>query len=273
MVEDVPGMDGVFFTGYPFYALFANGAIALTPTISTFVEDLRVITSRLLKLPEDTSGYNFGKEWPCGSCQDSGGIPATLTNISKYCLSCTVTPLRPRDLYRTLPDVDTFILLEEPTPDLEALLSSKLEDEGMRYCESDITASFRDAQTFMEGVEDVSLPVDLHVIKTADYLAACQLMQEAPGTFPEIPTNTLFLRWHERLVNIGYDLVFSATPLGNMHPDVRTAMFMARQAVAETFQLEQIAAQLDPRMQELIEGNDGVRRALTDRLTVSRTNL
>lgn len=100
-VKDIPGVIGVFGTGYPFYAYQDDGSIADIPEIQRYQRSFQSAIER-----DRLRAYGG---WLCGACE----LACDLPDLKKYCKPCDSVDFKPRDIFKALPDLDYWVVVED----------------------------------------------------------------------------------------------------------------------------------------------------------------
>lgn len=235
----VPGYLGSFGTGYPFYANRADGTVVAVEEIDRFVGAV-----------EDKARQASSRElgaWLCGVCQ----VEELLPDLKSKCRPCEATEVKPRDIFKALPDLDFWVVLDETSPAREARLQQYLSRAGFFQSDTDIYFAIKDAMDVSSAIvagatPDAKLPIDLHVVTKAQLLSALADVRQVitdvyrPGDIDEdnevpIFPRSLHVTWED--VDHAYDFMkdflFSFTPRGINDAELTEAIEYTRDVIKE----------------------------------------
>lgn len=235
-VQDIPGYQGVFGTGYPFYAEDLSG-------IHSIAEISRYTKSFYDKIELDRARQLGGiAAWPCAAHQRQ----QTLPDLKSICGPCDVVDYRPRDLFKVLPDMDFWVVADESNPDIESAVEQKIESAGFYASDGDIGHALRTTIAATEALKrgespEARLPIDLHIVSKTQLIDAMTQVPAAldvddnPAEVPISP-RSLHVTWEEPDMPYDHakDFLFSLTPQGWRDTDLITAL---RDARSETRQV------------------------------------
>lgn len=150
MLDELPYVSLVLTSGYPSYLPHKRGAYLVGEIgthVGTMLEKARKISGEV--------GEDY--VWPCPSCVDSNGLP----NLRDRCNPCTETPMKPRDVYETLLDMDFFIVVDGQVPDVENDVWETCARHGYHPSE----------RVMREAVMDFpgKLCVDMNIVSASDF--------------------------------------------------------------------------------------------------------
>jgi hypothetical protein len=216
-VEAVPGYQGVFGTGHPFYAWKADGGVHAIQEIEEHTKSFRPLVA-------NDRARNLGM-WPCASCQRDNDLP----NLKSVCKPCEIVTYKPRDLFKVLPDTDFWVIVDELSTDVERDVEARVLAEGFYSSDRDIKTSLETTVDALEAlrqgeIPEQRVPLDLHVVTTDELLACIAAVPEEigrddePGFIPISP-RSLHIGWErtDYPYNFLKDYLFSLTPSGWRH--------------------------------------------------------
>jgi hypothetical protein len=199
--ENIPEIKGGFGVGFPFHSLNQSGELVTNPEFSRYISEFaeKIETSRAM-------GYTA---WNCFSCQTKEDYDPV------NCKSCKRTYVKPRDVMKAMPDIDVFLIADEVTPEL----LNKIQDTSKEHSfhQSDLNA-YETLQRIYQAFEDiengknkVSLPGDMHVISTKDYISAMNLLGNGIVDL-DVNVYSLHHQWIlNRKIDFAFDFIFSST--------------------------------------------------------------
>jgi hypothetical protein len=267
-VEQVPGYLGVFGTGYPFYAWNDSGGV------HEVVEIKRFTSSFLPKISADSA--RLIGSWPCAKCQ----VDSKLPDLKTFCKPCEIVSYKPRDLFKALPDVDFWVVVDELTPEVEAQVGDSLQSAGFFTSDEDIKAALDSTVSVMEAVargkvpED-RLPADLHIVTKPQLLEAMSgvetmLADPRLGNVVPILPRSLRTVWQQpdKPYNFAKDFLFSMTPSGWTDESLMAALDNARRAARVTLdgQVVEAVSAMEPKEARIIESTPAIRRVVEERV-------
>lgn len=212
-VQSIPGYRGVMGTGHPFYAFRPDGGVHAIEEYERHIGEAHELLSR------DT-GRAIGT-WACASCQANFILP----DLKRFCKPCDVTELKPREVFKRMPDLDFWIIVEKNSPQIEQLAEALLRKEGFYTSDEAIYPALQEITEVMQTLNDGSmpsarLPIDLHIVDEATMI---QLMNDVPvqlqqhdDAFVPISPRSLHVEWEDTDTpyNFVKDFLFSMTPYG-----------------------------------------------------------
>ena len=229
-VKDIPGFQGCFGLGYPFYALSENcpSEVLPVPSISEFLGKSRSMIHE--------SSRQHGAPWPCVDCQATNGLP----DLKTLCRPCKQTKFKPRDLFESLPDIDIVMVIDNSTAATERLVQSRLGELGLIQSDIDIRGAYNRTLAALMGANDqAKFPVDAHIWSLNTFAQAAQQLQANParGNVP-ITSRSLHAQWEDHTINFWFDFVFSLTEVGELEPQLKgivdkTRMLLVKQLGAD----------------------------------------
>lgn len=248
-------------TGYPFYAMKENGETPYIDEFSNFIDYTRGLVR------EDAKKNPDG--WVCASCQASNDLP----DLKTKCKPCALVKLRPRDVFKALPDLDLHVIVDAPTQETEKQVEKTLNRLGYTQSDTDIAGSITRSKKIMSGVVNGSnpapkLPVDVHVWSK-------QAAEECMGLIASGETNTKILirslhtTWEDDYLDFWFDFIFSMSEIDMRDPDFQKKVDKARSAIVnQNVSVDSVVQKVQersPRAARLLQ-TQGVKDVLTDRL-------
>lgn len=194
-VRSVPGYKGVFGTGYPFYALRPDGGTYDVPEITRY-------TRSFISEVQKDAQRNYGA-WICGACQ----VETDLPDLKTYCKPCKQVDFKPRDIFKALPDLDFWVIVDPETETLdrtEEIIRDRVEAAGFYASDSNVSQAVDSTLYVMRTLQrghmpSARLPLDLHVVTKQEILAC---INEAPRALAQgetipISPRSLHVRWED----------------------------------------------------------------------------
>ncbi len=117
---NVEGYVGAVGFGYPFYALDSEGNPIFVPEISNFLTFTR-------NLVQEDVRYNTAG-WVCPACQEKNSLP----DLKTFCKPCDLVKIKPRDVFKALPDVDIAVITDKPGENTEKQIEELINQVGYR---------------------------------------------------------------------------------------------------------------------------------------------
>lgn len=218
IISQIDGFVGVFCTGYPFY-----GKDREVPEIKEFLKT----TSNLVKADEERNRNG----WPCPDCQ----VVKKLPDLKKYCKPCAKVDLKPRDLFKALPDVDMLVAVDSITPTAEEQVQKTMGRLGYLQSDSNIAGSIDDTVATLSALRSGNetskkLPIDVHLVNKSDFFQSLLSMQRG-DLGVETPTRSLHSQWEDDKHPLGFDFIFSLTPILIIDADIRSIIHATRKAL------------------------------------------
>ena len=231
-VEDVPGVIGVFGTGYPFYARQEDGSVADIPEMRRYQKSFQAAINR-----DRLRSYGG---WLCGACE----LACDLPDLKKYCKPCDSVDFKPRDIFKALPDLDYWVVVDD-APETKLRRQEKEIQECARAAafessDSNIIQTLETTRYAMETVlrgfqPGAMLPVDMHIITKVELLECLKATPDAirKGRAVSIAPRSLHKVWED--TNEPYDFIkdflFSFTPHTWNDNELLEALSSARREV------------------------------------------
>lgn len=216
IVDNLPGSQGSFGTGYPFYARREDSTVVPIDEVDRYIGEYELAA-------QDARRRLIGS-WACTSCQGEKELP----DLKVYCKPCGVVPLKPRDMFKALPDLDFWAITDDITPEYLSTLQSNLHHAGFFQSDLNIGRSLQDTQRAMsligQGVmPQERLPIDVHVVSSFELLEALSGVRDIVQSYDKVdpkeasvpisPTS-LHVVWtsQDTPYNFLGDYLFSFTP-------------------------------------------------------------
>ena len=263
----VPGVIGTFATGYPFYAQKPDGGIHNIPEIQRYIGEFNS------KITEDEARGIGG--WLCGMCD----MVLELPDLKQACNPCDVVSIKPRDIFRAMPDLDFWVIAEDKAlgSDLEVSLQREVEQAGYVTSDVNILRAIDSATEVMTSVAKKSmprerLPIDLHIVGFSQF---ADVLKRAPDAIARKEMLPIAPRsWHKRWeptdspYDAAKDYLFSLTPGKLDNTYLRTLLTESRAAtkkmIAEEEPADLVAARAAKEARQL--QTPGVKSALRRRI-------
>lgn len=251
---------GVFGTGYPFYAVDLIGRPAQTAEIASFLSYTRGL------LHDDARRRPEG--WVCPACQAANKLP----DLKTRCKPCDLAVLKPRDVFRALPDLDLWVVVDGPDAATERDLERIAKSQGYIQSDLDISTTLRSMRETFDDLNQgrepkKKLPVDLHLISKEALVQSLDLVRN--GTLNVmVQVRSLRVGWEDSAYDFWFDFVFSMNELGLLDPKLKTHILETRRALKERFSTEQLlerVSETSPRGARLLQ-TQPIRDVLMQRL-------
>lgn len=229
-LADLPGFQGCFGLGYPFYVMTPDEAAP--QSVGAINEHLAEAQSKL-----EESEKLVGSVWPCIGCQETRGLP----DLKTECKPCTEVVFKPRDLFKALPDIDIVTVFTDTDTQTEEAVQQVLEDLHLIQSDNDIRGAFTRTLGAMQGNQESKLPVDAHIWGLEDVYDSCQRLIDHPSdTSNSISGRSLHARWEQHDICFWFDFIFSLTEVGTLSPDLESVVQQTRSSVARSLGEEAI---------------------------------
>lgn len=175
----------------------------------------------------------FGPTWPCIDCHRTNNLP----DLKTACRPCEKTLFKPRDLFKSLPDIDVVLVFAGATSATETAVEAHLNASGLIQSDNDIQGAYNRTMGAISAVADQpaqKLPVDAHIWDMQKFEAACAQLQAEPqqGMVP-ITSRSLHARWEDHRMNFWFDFVFSLTEVGDMDPTLQETVVQTRRTLVQ----------------------------------------
>lgn len=199
----IPGYQSSFGTGYPFYAIDSKGRPVQIDEISNFLSDVET------NIDADKSTNPHG--WPCPACQKANNLP----DVKTSCKPCNLVKLKPREVFRSLPDLDIWVVTDLPGTESEEILQSNATKNG--YIQSDINMRLSLAKTALalhqirsnSSIKE-KVPLDVHLVATPIIIRCLDMVANGADDV-QIDTRSLHAKWEDTTFNFLFDLILSLT--------------------------------------------------------------
>lgn len=232
-MQKIPGRSGVFATGHPFYAFQADGSVAYIPEIDRFIEETRQ------KATADS--WRFAGKWACSGCQ----LQTNLPDLKQICRPCDVVELKPRDVFKALPDLDFWVVVEKNNPAIEAQVELRANQAGFYPSDVSVYRSINETQRVLKAInrgEKVNsrLPVDMHVVTREELyqgLAGLDRMaKDNSMNFVPMQPRSLHVKWEraDTPYNFVQDFLLALTEAG-MEDNLQAEIMKRRRLLAASY--------------------------------------
>lgn len=186
IVSRIPGSIGIFGTGHPFYATKETGAIVPIEEVNRYIE-----TYKNTALEE--ARKNIGP-WVCTICQTEKSLP----DLKEFCKPCNKVVLRPRDIFKALPDLDFWAIADSNNPEYLSTLQSNLHRAGFFQSDVNIARSIQDTNTVMDTlargyIPKERFPIDVHVITAENFHNALSGVRDKINLYGKNKEESLFV--------------------------------------------------------------------------------
>ena len=192
---------GILGVGYPFYNLNQEGFGELD-------EFEKFISETEIKIQEDAEENPDG--FACKLCQRVNNLP----DLKTFCEECEISKIKPRDIFKVLPDLDVFLVTEEVTPTIEEDVESVCHKANFLQSDNDIHETIvRIQQTYssFEGEgKEIPFPVDLHLVAKEQLLIGLEQIRNGDIGY-ELPVRSMWSKWMVTGIPLFFDFVFSLT--------------------------------------------------------------
>jgi hypothetical protein len=192
--------------GYPFYVINGDKKPIEVDEIKNFVK------TNFKLFMKNKNGSN--EAWKCPQCQEENN----LTNLKTFCKNCNLSILKPRILFKTLPDIDIITIVDKLDENTESKIKKALQIKGYVASDTSVRQTVHDMVDVLSNIitgkkTSKKLPIDIHVIEKKNFLDSLEKIKSGE----KISANVRSLRssWENNILPIWFDLVFSATNLKN----------------------------------------------------------
>ena len=246
--------------GYPFYIMNKDKKPVPVNEIKNFV---RTNFESFLKNIDGSE-----KLWICPECQTEND----LQDLKTFCKSCKLTPIKPRTLFKTLPDIDIITVVNTLDENTKNLVKEILKNSG--YTPSDPAVGKTASEmtevlsSINKGMEtDKKLPVDIHLISKKDFMDSLEKMKNGE----KVSANAQSLRnlWENNTIPLWFDLVFSATNLKkNVDPRIKESVAETLRKIKETYGTPGLINEIkkiSPRAEKILETPE-ISEVLSDKI-------
>ena len=233
-VSKVSGVIGTFGTGYPFYAEKPDGqSIHAIPEISRYIKSFYASV-------EDDRVRGYGS-WICGACDAEVNLP----DFKKFCKPCKAVSFKPRDIFKALPDLDYWVIVDDShtTPEeVEDSIQTNIEAAGFFSSDADIVAATLRTRRAMDAIlggimPDEKLPSDVHIVTKTQLLDCMAKVPDAVSSGQDVPISPRSLHKYWEPTDAPYDFVkdfvFSFTPNNWQDPLLVSTLIKAQKDTAK----------------------------------------
>lgn len=242
-VNKLSTCNGIFGTGYPFYA-----------TDELLKRKLFIIKEQLRYNNElrNVAQTQTDSEWKCEKCLlEYGDKMPDLKSICKPCPNINAE-LKPRKVINRLPDLDIWTILEDNTTKQSCeYLTEHLYKAGFKTSDVDpvdaINRCKNIAFKLKSGlIPDVLLPLDTHVIEKSELINCLlnlkeEIVKYSDDYIPYISIHPLSLRktWHkdDTGYNFIHDFLYGFTPF-NLNKEIEEVLIDVRKFVVNEFDVD-----------------------------------
>lgn len=199
-LSTVDGFAGACGVGFPY-----NAPEGPVPEITDFLSKTKTI------IDADREMNPHG--WGCPDCQVRNNLP----DLKTQCKPCTDSVLKPRDVFKALPDIDMFVVTDTISPDVERQVEEAVGAMGYTQSDTNILNSVLQTSSALEAINrgdtpPTKLPIDIHVISKDNFFDGMDRMTDGDlGT--AAPMRSLHTTWEDDNIPFGFDFIFSLTPL------------------------------------------------------------
>lgn len=225
MQNSLDGFAGGFGIGFPYHSMGEGNRTIPNPEFARYTSALHN------RLEAELVGDNT---WPCVSCQENSDYNPAM------CRNCTLTGLKPRDVMKALPDIDTLIVMDQVNQETLSSIWRLAKESGFTQSDFSVADSISRVNNVLSSFElgeepDSFLPIDLHVISKQDFLKACREISTGKTSL-NTEIWSMYADWKlNEDIDFWFDFIFSATPYEEtMADNVYEAVVEARKAVAES---------------------------------------
>jgi hypothetical protein len=200
----VDGFAGSFATGFPFFLASEKG-FRPVPEISRFLGQTQTII--------DADAASHGHGWHCPDCQSRNNLP----DLKTLCKPCDIVTLKPRDVFKAVPDIDVFVVADDTSASTRRQIEDSLRASGRSQSDTDIAGTIDRATTVFEAIRrqevpPTTLPVDIHLLDRGTFQSAMDRMVEGDLNV-ELDMQSLHMTWEPDKIPFGYDFILQFTPL------------------------------------------------------------
>jgi hypothetical protein len=205
LLQPIDEVVAVIGTGFPYYAVDQSGNPIPVTEINDFLNNVvRLVSNDQEMNPEG---------WKCPNCQHENNLP----DLKTHCKPCTQVELKPRDLFKALPDLDITVIAKNPSLWTEKTIQELLKNEGYVQTDTAIGTTVINTADRLENVQNghgqkTKLPIDLHIWSSSEF----QSRLDGIGTNSKqvlIPTRSLHTKWEDDEMDLQFDFLFSLTPI------------------------------------------------------------
>lgn len=222
-------MEAIGGMGFPFYYLNHNG---LPKEFSRFSSE--VITA--IKLDEKLNVNG----WVCSKCQNDNG----LQDLKTFCLECDTSKLKPRDIFKLVPDLDILLVVDSFNLIIAKDISDTCRVANFMPSDPDISETVDRLEDTFDSFEQVKqkekpFPVDLHVVSVETLIESLKNIQN--GNLKTIlSTRALYTDWQISDLPLLFDFVFSLSFSKLKNDDLQTEVNKTEKFIKENFSFDQL---------------------------------
>jgi hypothetical protein len=259
-LSKVDGFVGAFGLGYPFYAVTKDGKPFEITEISNFID----YTRELIK--EDSRNHPEG--WICAACQANNNLP----DLKTQCKPCDLVTLKPRDIFKGLPDLDMAVIIDNPNNDTETHVEKIANELGYSQSDTDIGNAIMHTKAALNEIKEGQnpqhhLPIDIHIWPKEAVRQCMELVAEGKPKV-EIIGKALHSKWEDHSINFSFDFTFSLTELNVKDTSFLQEIMDTRHKMKEKIGIPKIIENVtdaSARASRLMQ-TESIRNVLTERL-------
>lgn len=186
-VSTIEGYLGVCGTGHPFYARKEDGGVY------GIREYQRHIGEALQMNDWDIQGAVGA--WACAACHEEYRLP----DLKKFCKPCEVVELKPREVFKRLPDLDFWVVVNHNSEDIEQKVESAIKEADFYTSDEAIFPAVDRSSKVMQSINRGEypierLPIDLHIVEKPELLRAIREVPQGLSGDGFIPITPRSLR-------------------------------------------------------------------------------
>lgn len=259
-LASVEGFAGTVGLGYPFYALDSEGKPIEVPEISSFIS----LTRNLVQ--EDMRHNPEG--WACPACQAKNQLP----DLKTFCKPCDLVKLKPRDVFKALPDVDIVVIVDSPSSETERQVEEAVKRLGYQQSDVNISEGIQRTKETLASLKKgeepkEKVPVDVHIWDKDEVFQCLDLVAKGE-TNTTILSRSLHSTWEDNALNFWLDFVLSYTELDTRDKTLTKKVQETRSALKKLYGADKIVemvASTSPRTARLL-APDSVKDILRKRV-------
>lgn len=243
--------------GYPFY-LIKHHEGEIPEEFKRFQKEI------LGKIAQEAVIHKVG--WLCPKCRAIN----EMSDMKSICKDCELATLKPRDIFRLLPDLDILLVVSKADAETEIDIESTLINSGYNQSDKDIEFSIQTSEKALENVlqnreSNTPFPIDVHLCSKEDFTLGLHAMAEGDYDYV-LPCKSLWSEWTSSDIPFFFDFAFSFWRLGQVSPELKSSIAECRHQIKERFSLEELIAKLknaSPRADRLLQSSvivEGLRK-------------
>lgn len=229
---------------------------------------VREINNFILGEKSKLSGLgNLDSTWVCPSCQVENNLP----DLKTICKGCSLTSLKPREVLKTIPDIDQISVIRSVDDKTLKLVEKSLKNAGYTQSDISILNSIQETLEVLRSFEEnkkptKKLPIDFHIISFDSFSEKLKLIEK--GEKPFVDVFSLRSGWVKYDLPIWFDFIFSAKEIGYVDPELLGLIKKVRKSIVTNFDVESIITDLahfSPRAGRILE-DENVKNILKEKL-------